>query len=162
MVFLPTWMVDVLWLTFMVWHKYTCHPIRGNPGIGAIKAPNPSFQLFLGGDGSGPWITSLKMGVSKNSGFSPKSSILIGGSHYKPSILGCLYCWKHPNASFLVWPIRSTNLPCFGDPCFFRQKFRRFRDSTTFEIGDSKTIGKQQLFWVRSSWHWGSTYHLFT
>ena len=29
------------------------------------------------------------MAVSENSGFSPKSSILIGVFHYKPSILGC-------------------------------------------------------------------------
>ena len=38
------------------------------------------------------------MGVSQNNG-SPKSSILIGFSiinHYKPSILGYPYFWKHP------------------------------------------------------------------
>ena len=34
------------------------------------------------------------MDVSKNSG-TPKSSILIGFSHYKPSILGYPYFWKH-------------------------------------------------------------------
>ena len=33
--------------------------------------------------------------VSENSG-TPKSSILIGVFHYKPSILGYPYFWKHP------------------------------------------------------------------
>ena len=37
----------------------------------------------------------LYMGVSKNSG-TPKSSILIGVFHHKPSILGYPYFWKHP------------------------------------------------------------------
>ena len=36
------------------------------------------------------------MGVSKNNGTS-KSSILNGVFHYKPSILGYPYFWKHPN-----------------------------------------------------------------
>ena len=36
------------------------------------------------------------MGVSKNRG-TPKSSILIGFYHYKPSILGYPYFWKYPN-----------------------------------------------------------------
>ena len=35
------------------------------------------------------------MGVSKNRG-TPKSSILIGFFHYKPSIWGYPYFWKHP------------------------------------------------------------------
>ena len=37
------------------------------------------------------------MGVSKNRG-TPKSSILIGFSIIKPSILGYPYSWKHPSA----------------------------------------------------------------
>ena len=39
------------------------------------------------------------MGVSENSG-TPKSSILIGGFHYKPSILGYPYFWKHPHGGW--------------------------------------------------------------
>ena len=35
------------------------------------------------------------MGVSENSG-TPKSSIIIGFSNHKPSILGYLYFWKNP------------------------------------------------------------------
>ena len=35
------------------------------------------------------------MGVSKNSGFPPKSSMLMRVFHYKPSILGYPYFWKH-------------------------------------------------------------------
>ena len=38
------------------------------------------------------------MDVSENSGFSPKSSILIGLSIIKPSILGYPNFWKHPYA----------------------------------------------------------------
>ena len=37
------------------------------------------------------------MDVSENSGFPPKSSILIGVFHYKPSILGYPCLWKHPS-----------------------------------------------------------------
>ena len=40
-------------------------------------------------------ILACYMGVSKNRG-TPKSSILIGVFHYKPSILGYPYFWKHP------------------------------------------------------------------
>ena len=36
----------------------------------------------------------VDMGVSKNGGFPPKSSILIGFSNYKPSILGDHSFWK--------------------------------------------------------------------
>ena len=36
------------------------------------------------------------MGVSENSGFSPKSSIFIGFSQKTTAILGCPYFWKHP------------------------------------------------------------------
>ena len=35
-------------------------------------------------------------GVSENRGFPPKSSILTKVFHYKPSILGYHYFWKHP------------------------------------------------------------------
>jgi len=47
-------------------------------------------------------VVSCKLGVSKNSG-TPKSSILIGFSIYKPSILGYPYFWKHPFLSLLFW-----------------------------------------------------------
>ena len=40
-------------------------------------------------------LTLGHMGVSKNNG-TPKSSILMGFSHHKPSILGYPYFWKHP------------------------------------------------------------------
>jgi len=35
--------------------------------------------------------------ISLNGGFSPQTSILIGVFHYKPSILGYPYFWKHPD-----------------------------------------------------------------
>ena len=51
-------------------------------------------------DPGGGWPTCgyrcIQMDVSKNRG-TPKSSILIGVFHYKPSILGYPYFWKHPN-----------------------------------------------------------------
>ena len=40
--------------------------------------------------------TLRKVGVSKNRGKTPKSSILIRVFRYKPSILGYPYFWKHP------------------------------------------------------------------
>ena len=46
----------------------------------------------------------MGLGVSKNNG-TPKSSILIGvsmGFHYKPSILGYPYFWKHPYSLVLA------------------------------------------------------------
>ena len=65
------------------------------------------------------------MGVSKNSG-TPKSSILIG-FHYKPSILGYPYFWKHPNGtsccfkSFLWgWTSESSGLRLWGISWFLK------------------------------------------
>ena len=51
------------------------------------------------------------VGVSENSG-APKSSILIGGFHYKPSILGYPYFWKHPYMNIPchnIWAINSLH-----------------------------------------------------
>ena len=46
----------------------------------------------------------IDMGVSKNTG-TPKSSILIGFSIFRPSILGYPYFWKHPYwyLNFEMW-----------------------------------------------------------
>ena len=46
------------------------------------------------------------MGLSKNSG-TPKSSILLG-FHYKPSILGYPYFWKHPYGPRKLLPNTGT------------------------------------------------------
>ena len=43
-----------------------------------------------------PGVRVLDMGVSKNSGFSLQIIHFNRGFHYKPSILGYLYFWKHP------------------------------------------------------------------
>ena len=51
----------------------------------------------------------MHMGVSKNSG-TPKSSISIGVFHYKPSILGYLYFWKHPHGG--LGSLVSTTSHC--------------------------------------------------
>ena len=44
-------------------------------------------------------VLDAYMDVSENSG-TPKSSILNRVFHYKPSILGYPYCWKHPYGCF--------------------------------------------------------------
>ena len=55
------------------------------------------------------------MDVSENSG-TPKSSILVGVFHYKPSILGYPYFWKHPYVfPCLFFPKRA---PKSGILCF--------------------------------------------
>ena len=59
-----------------------------------LETPNRceiSGILKLGGKKGG-----IYMGVSENSG-TPKSSISNRVFHYKPSILGYLYFWKHPH-----------------------------------------------------------------
>ena len=92
----------------------------------------------------------LYMGVSKNSGFSPpKSSILIGFFHYKPSILGALpYSdslqphwmsrhqttrvprlvrrWRH-----LTWPQKKTRFEWMG----FAEVTGEFSQTTTKNTG---------------------------
>ena len=45
------------------------------------------------------------MGVSKNNG-TPKSSIFNRVFHYKPSILGYPYFWKHPYACYTSSPLK--------------------------------------------------------
>ena len=57
-----------------------------------LRRLNPSSLPMLGFFEGYP-----KMGVSKYRGGPPKSSIFIGVFHYKPSILGYPYFWKHPN-----------------------------------------------------------------
>ena len=60
--------------------------VRGTHGYGDTVT---GYCLNLAGD--------TEMDVSKNSGFSPKSSILIGKTPlFSPSILGYPYFWKHP------------------------------------------------------------------
>ena len=69
--------------------------------------------FFLGG---GVW---RYMGVSKNSG-TPKSSIFNRDFHYKPSILGCHYFWKHPYSKktslvyvVVLWELKWSRNQCF-------------------------------------------------
>ena len=49
------------------------------------------------------------MDVSDNSG-TPKSSILIGVLHYKPSILGYHYFWKHPYIYVYIYILAGTHV----------------------------------------------------
>ena len=49
------------------------------------------------------------MGVSENRG-TPNSSLLMGLFHYKPSILGYHYFWKHPNVVFIIFSSISQRI----------------------------------------------------
>ena len=53
----------------------------------------PSSKHSLAGNGD---VLFIHMGVSKNRGFYLKSSHFNRVFHYKPSILGYHYFWKHP------------------------------------------------------------------
>ena len=73
------------------------------------------------------------LGVSKNRGGPPESSILIGFSiiNYKPSILGYPYFWKHPFAA--CERLKTLWLP-FGHSAFRYLQvdtFERFSRSAT-------------------------------
>ena len=75
--------------------------------------------FFLGGGG-------CYMAVSKNSD-TPKSSILIGVFHYKPSILGYPYFWKHLYIPQFFW---GGTIPWF-------------HDSRIEEVGNSRNFDTQ-------------------
>ena len=60
-----------------------------------------------------PWyihVNNVYMDVSKNGG-TPKSSILIRVFHYKPSILGSPYFWKHPYRDYIINHLKYISLP---------------------------------------------------
>ena len=63
------------------------------------RFPDPTF-IFMNRNATQVQIQDLSLqtdvysDVSENSG-TPKSSVLIGFSNYKPSILGYHYFWKH-------------------------------------------------------------------
>ena len=59
-----------------------------------VLIPILSF-LFGTTNSCGEWWSILYMGVSENSGFSPQIIHFDRVFHYKPSILGYPYFWKH-------------------------------------------------------------------
>ncbi len=69
-------------------------------------------------------IGGLHVGFSKNRG-TPKSSMLIGFSMYKLSILGYTYFWKHP----CIFSCRNFGLfggtRCDVLTCFYRKDFAK-------------------------------------
>ena len=67
-------------------------PIKST--FSGLKGPPFGESIRVTFEEAGLGIT-VHMGVSENGG-TPKSSILIGFFHYKPSILGYPYFWKHP------------------------------------------------------------------
>ena len=54
------------------------------------------------------------MGVSKNRWFSPQIIHFNRGFHYKPSILGYPYFWKHPNRRDFLFIFQTHK--CFFSP----------------------------------------------
>ena len=66
-------------------HRQIAEEVSGGMGVSAIG-------MTLGG------LLRLEknMGVSENGGFSPQIIHFNRVFHYKPSILGYLYFWKHP------------------------------------------------------------------
>ena len=63
---------------------------------GTREAPMHSWEMSARHE---PW---LHMGVSENSGFSPQIIHFNRVFHYKPSILGYPYFWKHPYMPLLI------------------------------------------------------------
>ena len=59
------------------------------------------------------------MGVSENSGFSPQIIHFNWVFHYKPSILGYHYFWKHP---YVVYPINYEVLHIPGGAGFLKHQ----------------------------------------
>ena len=80
-----------------------------------ILKTNPSLGSDLQKNMSDPTLTWKSIwGFSKMVGFPPKSSILIGVFHSKPSILKGFppNFWKHPFCSWnLKWSNMSENIP---------------------------------------------------
>ena len=76
------------------------------------------------------------MDVSKNSG-TPKSSIFSRVFHYKASILGYPYFWKHPYSDYIISP-----------------KIKSPVEPEAFDIFDSERTGKMDYHelkvWVAS------------
>ena len=70
----------------------SCWSKRSGDQIWASRKP-PRARAWNGKPGS----SSEYMGVSENSGFSPQIIHSNRVFHYKPSILGYPYFWKHPN-----------------------------------------------------------------
>ena len=79
------------------------------------------------------------MDVSENSG-TPKSSIFNRGFHYKPSILGCPFFWKHPIwgsiwycivlAKYIIW---YYCLPCLKNQINMCLEFSLLRHQQKIE-----------------------------
>ncbi len=82
--------------THNVWSLiFGSHPIIPNICYlqDSLEAPTMTHMLHV-------WYIYLHLGVSKNRG-TPKSSHFSRVFHYKPSILGYHYFWKHPFGWFL-------------------------------------------------------------
>ena len=81
-----------------------------------------------------PWHKSSKiqkdyMDVSENNG-TPKSSILIGFSHYKPSVLGYPYFRKHP---YILCLVLDFQCKVRRKPVLFLQSCQLFWDIQNVE-----------------------------
>ena len=105
---------------FMVLHCFTAsscrrrhHDTTSLLGQEVLETAKRTVWLYLGCDVV--WHVSCKqMGVSKNSGFSPQIIHFNRVFHYKPSILGYPYFWKHLHLHLWQLPMPCTPNNSFG------------------------------------------------
>ena len=103
--------------------------------------------------------TTVNMGVSKNSG-TPKSSILRGFFHYKPSkskpsILGYPYFWKHLHGSLGPPFLVAHGIPLGG---VFKQRrvfggwrYKRCGPQCPSECQENMLASSQNVTWIKTS-----------
>ena len=80
------------------------------------------------------------MGVSKNRGGPPKSSILKRVFYYKPSILGYPYFWKHPHDWVGFHPLYYIPQPNRGETITAQLSLRAQNRVSTNTEGDDSII----------------------
>ena len=89
------------------------------------------------------------MGVSKNTG-TPKSSILIGVFHHKPSILGYPYFGNTHIFCLQVWPksCEAVNIPARCDAqTTTGRSFRKLQDFLVLPLLDKTALNMQTSMW---------------
>ena len=96
---------DVRWTHFRHWRDSFQEFVHDfcTRGFGGTLTGLETNCLCLG-DVKKIWV------FPKIVGFPPKSSILIGVFHYKPSILGCSYFWKHPHDFKLLFFFKRARI----------------------------------------------------
>ena len=95
---------SLFFILIQVWHYQSLNHQKEKHHIVCCRGAGFEYCLFSSrslGKMNPFWRAYFQMGVSKNRG-TPKSSNWKRVFHYKPSILGYPYSWKHPDG--LVQP----------------------------------------------------------